>query len=152
MRRKKQMNEAIALQTRTNIVIAIKGLIIHQGKALILQRADHDDVGAGTWECVGGKLEFGEDIEGSLIREVKEEAGIDISIEKLLYATTFTTDPTRQVVVLKYLCSSQTDSVILSDEHKDFRWVSKDEAKQLLSEGILHDFEKHGTFSINEWT
>ncbi|WP_211705160.1 NUDIX hydrolase, partial [Mycobacterium tuberculosis] len=146
-----QMNEAVALQTKTDIVIAIKGLIIHQGKALILQRADHDDVGAGTWECVGGKLEFGEEIEGSLIREVKEEAGIDISIEKLLYATTFQTDPTRQVVVLKYLCSCQTDTVLLSDEHKDFRWVPKDEAKQLLSEGILHDFEKHGIFCLKEW-
>ncbi|MDK7667436.1 NUDIX hydrolase [Cytobacillus oceanisediminis] len=145
------MNEAVALQTKTDIVIAIKGLIIHQGKALILQRADHDDVGAGTWECVGGKLEFGEEIEGSLIREVKEEAGIDISIEKLLYATTFQTDPTRQVVVLKYLCSCQTDTVLLSDEHKDFRWVPKDEAKQLLSEGILHDFEKHGIFRLKEW-
>lgn len=145
------MNEAVALQTKTDIVIAIKGLIMHQGKALIMQRADHDDVGAETWECVGGKLEFGEDIEESLIREVKEEAGIDIWIEKLLYATTFKTDPTRQVVVLKYLCSCQTDAVILSDEHKDFRWVPKDEAKQLLSEGILHDFEKHGVFNLEEW-
>lgn len=145
------MSEITIIQASNKIELAIKGLVLHNGKALILQRSDHDEHGAGTWECVGGGLEFGEDVEQSLIREVHEEAGIHIGIDKILYATTFQTNSTRQVVILKYLCNCQTDKVILSEEHKDFRWVSKEEAKQLLSAGILHDFQKHGIFSLEEW-
>ncbi|WP_409300739.1 NUDIX hydrolase [Peribacillus sp. SCS-155] len=139
------------MKTKNEIVLALKGIVLHDKKALILQRADHDEVGAGTWEFAGGKLEFGEDLESSLAREVYEETGLNINIEKLLYASTFQTGPARQVVVLKYVCSSDTNRVILSDEHKEFRWVSKAEAKILLAKGIIHDFDIHGVFSLEHW-
>jgi len=38
-----------------NIVVALKGVIVHKGEVLIVQRAKDGDIGGGTWEYVGGK-------------------------------------------------------------------------------------------------
>ena len=51
------------------IKIAVKGIILKDNKMLIVQRSATDTVGAGTWENVGGSLEFGESFEEALHRE-----------------------------------------------------------------------------------
>ncbi len=138
------------MSDQNNIVVAIKGLILNKGKILIIKRAYDDEVSPGDWECVGGKIEFGEDLETALIREINEEVGLSITVEKLLYATTFKTNPTRQVVIITYLCRSDEDTVILSDEHVEYKWATKDQLKEFLIPEILSDFEKNNIFSIKE--
>ncbi|MFL9594405.1 NUDIX domain-containing protein, partial [Aeromonas schubertii] len=71
----------------------VKGVIFHNGKVLIVQRAKTNRIGHGKWECAGGKIEFGEDLEAALRREVKEETGLEITVGKVLYATTFKNSP-----------------------------------------------------------
>jgi len=132
------------------IVVAVKGVIIHQGKVLILKRAAEDEVGAGTWEMAGGKPEFGEKLELSLMREVEEETGLHIKVEKLLYATTFKTDPARQVVILTYLCKAEKEQVYLSEEHSDYTWAGKSELENLLPDPILRDFKINGVLKLSE--
>ncbi|MEX1030728.1 MAG: NUDIX domain-containing protein [Paenibacillaceae bacterium] len=125
------------------IVVAVKAILVNKGKILIVKRADNDAVGAGEWETVGGKIDFGEKLEEALIREAKEESGLDIYVEKLLYAGTFMTNPNRQMVVITYLCRTEQDQVVLSDEHSDYVWANEDQLQQLLPPDILADFEKH---------
>ncbi len=90
-------------------------------------------------------------METALIREIKEEVGLDVTVEKLLYATTFKTDPTMQVVILTYLCRSKMTDVRLSIDHLEYLWASKAQLKQLLHSGILEDFEKNNVFSMQEF-
>lgn len=130
------------------IVVALKGVVVNDGRVLIAQRVSGDETGGGTWECVGGKMEFGEELEAALLREIKEEAGLAVAAEKLLYATAFKTDPARQVVILTYLCSSGSKEVTLSAEHADYRWATKEQLKLLLPQEIINDFEKHDVFSL----
>ncbi|WP_438804679.1 NUDIX hydrolase [Oceanobacillus saliphilus] len=130
------------------MVVALKGVIVNNGKVLIVQRAENDEIGGGTWECVGGKIEFGEDLEAALLREIKEEIGLSVTIEKILYATTFKTDPARQVVLLTYLCRSNSKEVILSKEHSNYKWATKDQLRLLLTPEIIRDFEKNNVFSL----
>lgn len=75
------------------IIVALKAIIMFDEKALI----SDDEVGADTWEFVGGKLDFGKDLEIALKREIQEEVGLDVSINKLLYATAFKTHEHRQL-------------------------------------------------------
>ncbi|MGZ0085705.1 hypothetical protein ACWNXI_09045 [Caldibacillus thermoamylovorans] len=42
------------MEHRKNIVVVLKGLILHKGTVLVVQRAPDDEVGGGTWELVGG--------------------------------------------------------------------------------------------------
>ena len=138
------------MTNENRIIVVVKGIILQAGKVLIIKRAENDDINAGTWECVGGKIEFGEELETALKREVNEEVGLDITVERLLFATTFKTDPTRQVVILTYLCRSDKNEVVLSEEHMGYKWATKDQLKQFLFADIIEDFEKNNIFSMGE--
>jgi ADP-ribose pyrophosphatase YjhB (NUDIX family) len=55
-------------------------VILHQGQVLI-HRAEKDSF----WTLPGGRVEFGEPSSTALIREIREELGIKIEVERLLW-------------------------------------------------------------------
>ncbi len=110
---------------------------------LIIRRSDSDDVGAGTWETPGGKLDFEEHPEEALVREIKEEVGLDTTVDSILYASSFMSNPARQVIIIAYRCTVAEGSVNLSDEHSEHLWATKEELVQLLPPTILTDFQRH---------
>lgn len=128
------------------IIVALKAIIIYDRKALIIQRSYGEVSGSGSWEFAGGKLEFGEDLESGLKREIMEEVGLSVEIERLLYASTFQSKENRQTVILNYLCHSFSNKVILSEEHEQFIWADKRTMKKYLTRGILHDLENNKIF------
>ena len=61
-----------------NPVRVVVGVVFDvDGKVLITRRPEHVHQG-GLWEFPGGKVEFGEDVESALARELQEELGIEI--------------------------------------------------------------------------
>ncbi|MCD7034151.1 NUDIX domain-containing protein [Metabacillus sp. GX 13764] len=130
--------------------VVVKGIILYEERILLIKRSPKDAFGAETWECPGGKIEFGESLEDALVREVTEEAGLEAAAEKLVYATSFLTDPARQVVILTYLCRSETNQVLLSAEHTEYQWVPLDQVNKFLPPGILADFEKNNVAALLE--
>lgn len=135
------------MRQENKMVVVVKGVILLEGRVLIVKRAADDEVGNNTWETVGGKMEFGEDIEAALIREINEETGLTVTVDKILYATTFKTDPTRQIILLAYLCHSESHDIKLSAEHSDFKWATKEQLELLLPPEIMKDFEQNNVFS-----
>ena len=65
-----------------NCVEVSAALIFHGGKLLITQRHAKSHLG-GLWEFPGGKRETGETFEQCLVREIREELGVEISVGKL---------------------------------------------------------------------
>lgn len=61
------------------IIDVAAGLVFHQGNLLITQRRPGDHLG-GLWEFPGGKVEPNESFEHCLIRELREELGIEILV------------------------------------------------------------------------
>ena len=57
-------------------------MIFRAGKLLITQRHAHSHLG-GLWEFPGGKREPGETFEQCLVREIREELGVEISVGEL---------------------------------------------------------------------
>lgn len=55
------------------------GLIVRNGKVLIGQRPEGKAL-AGYWEFPGGKREAGETIEECLVRELREELGVEATV------------------------------------------------------------------------
>lgn len=133
-----------------SIIVAVKGIIVHGGRILLVKRASADKVGAGTWECAGGKIEFGEELEAALEREIHEETGLQVNVGSLLYAASFLTDPARQLIILTYLCRSMSQTVQLSAEHSAYKWCTRTELKTLLPAGIYDDFERSNVLSLEE--
>lgn len=58
------------------VLVAAVALIDPEGRVLLAQRPEGKSL-AGLWEFPGGKFEPGETPEAALIRELKEELGID---------------------------------------------------------------------------
>jgi 8-oxo-dGTP diphosphatase len=129
------------------IVVVVKGIIMQEDHVLLVKRSPNAKVGSHTWECPGGKIDFGETLENALVREVFEETGLFVSLSKLLYATTFPTDPSRQVVLLMYLCVTDHAEVVLSDEHQEFRWVPHSMLPDFLPFDTHRDFLRFGVYA-----
>lgn len=62
--------------TKKIILVSAVALIDVDGRVLLAQRPEGKSM-AGLWEFPGGKVEPGESPEAALIRELKEELGID---------------------------------------------------------------------------
>lgn len=58
------------------VLVSAVALIDADGRVLLAQRPEGKSL-AGLWEFPGGKVESGETPEAALIRELKEELGID---------------------------------------------------------------------------
>lgn len=58
------------------VLVSAVALIDGDGRVLLAQRPEGKSL-AGLWEFPGGKVEPGESPEAALIRELKEELGID---------------------------------------------------------------------------
>ena len=54
-------------------------LIVHQGRLLITRRHPQAHLG-GLWEFPGGKREPGESWEACVVREIREELGVEMSV------------------------------------------------------------------------
>ncbi len=59
--------------------------ILIQEQSILLLKQDITESSARKWSLPGGTLEWGESIEGCLVREMQEETGLDVQIGDLLY-------------------------------------------------------------------
>lgn len=88
------------------------------------------------WGFVKGNIEAGESKEQTAKREAKEEANLDIHImpnfkEDISYFYRFEGKPISKSVMF-LLAEAKTQSVRLSEEHSDFKWIGYEEAVQLV--------------------
>ena len=66
-------------------------IIERDGKVLIARRAPASKL-AGQWEFPGGKVEEGETLQQCLVRELKEELGIDVTVGAHVVSSDFRYD------------------------------------------------------------
>lgn len=60
-------------------IISVIVVIKCQGKFLLVQRSENDDIFPSKWQNLGGKIELGETVEEAVKREVREEIGIKVN-------------------------------------------------------------------------
>jgi len=70
-----------------NVIEVAAGLIFRDGRLLITQRPAGGHL-AGLWEFPGGKREPDESFEECLLRELKEELGIEVAVGNLIQSIT----------------------------------------------------------------
>ena len=63
-------------------VPAVIAVLIHEGRALLVRRANPPD--AGLWGFPGGKIEYGETVRAAALRELLEETGVQAQAQEIL--------------------------------------------------------------------
>lgn len=115
-----------------NITVGF-ALVVKDGKVLMQQRNDPGNVGFhGKWEFPGGGIDFGETLHQSVIRETKEECGLDVQVERLLQYVHIEPNQGRtrpyQVILLPFVCSVVGGEVAACDrEVMDVKWFAIDD-------------------------
>ena len=56
--------------------------IVRDGRLLLVKRLTPPE--SGSWSLPGGKVEFGESLASAVAREIREELGVEIAIERPL--------------------------------------------------------------------
>lgn len=107
---------------------SVYGVILYDGKILLARTKSK-----GKYALPGGKIEIGENIEDALRREVREETGIEVAVERFRHFEEqfFYYDPTGEAFhcfLFFYLCRPQTITLIPDDQVADGevekpRWV-----------------------------
>ena len=105
--------------------ISIKAIIVDDNKILCLKNERNE------WDFPGGKINFNEDVEECLKREVIEETNLEIKNLKILklFNLKFNDVP---VFILLYSAEISCDSSIaINYEHSEYNFFSKSELKNL---------------------
>ena len=101
-----------------------------EGNILVVRRHPKSKTNPNKWELPGGKIEKGEFFDEALIREVKEETGLDVKVGDFCEAVQDDYPHKRTVQLIMYSKDIMGD-VEISDEHDDWKWADTDEIKSL---------------------
>lgn len=104
------------------VINVVCALIFHEGKLLATQRGYGEY--AGGWEFPGGKIEPGELPQDAVIREIKEELEMDVTVGEL-FDTVEYDYPAFHLSMQCYFCSVESPEYVLK-EHQDARWLTRD--------------------------
>jgi 8-oxo-dGTP diphosphatase len=81
-------------------LIVAAAVLIEEGRVLLTQRPSGTHL-ASLWEFPGGKVEDGEAPADALVRELREEIGVEVIVEDI-FDVTFWRYPSRDVLLLFY--------------------------------------------------
>lgn len=101
----------------------IAAIIFVKNKLLIARRGPNKHL-AGYWEFPGGKIEQDESDAECLIREIKEELGVDIQV--IFYFMENQHDyGSKEILLMTYHCIIVSKNDFTLSDHDKVEWVKK---------------------------
>ncbi len=121
-------------------------IINNKNETLLLKRGAKSRNQAGFWSKPGGTVEFGEKIEDAIIREIKEEFGVEIELIKFLGFTNHIIEEERQ----HWLSISYLARIIKGEprnmepeKHDEIGWFSFDNLPEKLTQTTSELIEEY---------
>ncbi len=135
----------------TSLVPAVSAVVADPGGRLLLQRRTDNQL----WSVPGGAVELGESVLGALRREVLEETGLEVEVDRLIgvysspdYLVAYDDGEVRQQFSLAFACHITGGSIQTSSETMDVQWFPPDDLANLnLSAGAarrIDDYRRGG--------
>jgi 8-oxo-dGTP diphosphatase len=108
-------------------ILCVDGIVISDNKILMIKRKK--DPFAGTYTLPGGNVDFGETTRDAIVREIKEETGIETKVIATLgMYDDPKRDPRGHYVSMVYICAmAGGKEQIKPDEVEEIKWVPIDD-------------------------
>jgi 8-oxo-dGTP diphosphatase len=112
--------------------IGIDAIILSEDKSEILLIKRGSKAYNGYWGFISGKVEWGEEIKETVIREVKEETNLDIIDVKFIgrYYDKKGRHPTKTMICLPHFCTVKGE-LKAGDDAVDAKWFSLEEIRNM---------------------
>jgi len=130
---------------KTNVVEVAAAVLEKSDGSFLLAQRPADKIWAGYWEFPGGKLEAGESARDALVRELKEELGIEV-VTAYPWLTRVFTYP-HATVRLSFFRVTEWRGEMHPHEGQQFAWQIPPQSPPLQSGGALPGIE--GRYSVS---
>ncbi|MDN3504935.1 MAG: NUDIX domain-containing protein [Rhabdochlamydiaceae bacterium] len=126
--------------------LSVEVVLVHESKVLVTKRADSCSVAPGVWNVPAGKVDIGETTFDAVIRETREEVGINVFVVKILSETATTVIkagvPASRNIFTYHVETEGTTEVVLNEEHSEYAWVSAAELADSKYDSMLPRLRK----------
>ncbi len=117
-----------------SIVVAVTAFVLSDaGELLLIRRSDND-----LWALPGGAQEIGEYIAETVVRETREESGVEVEVTGLVgiysnpnHVVEFSDGEVRQQFSICFRARPVGGALATSDESKAVRWVPRSQLDAL---------------------
>ncbi|HEX9759514.1 MAG TPA: NUDIX hydrolase [Candidatus Acidoferrales bacterium] len=114
-------------------VVGVGGVVVRDGRALLIRRGGEPL--KGQWSIPGGTLELGETIAQGVVRELREETGLEVRVLDLIEVferispSTGSGDarPQYHFVILDYLCAAPSGDAVAGSDVTHVAWAAEEE-------------------------
>jgi 8-oxo-dGTP pyrophosphatase MutT (NUDIX family) len=117
-----------------------------EGRVLLIHRVDND-----RWALPGGQVEVGERVAETVVREVREETGIEVEVLGLTgvysdpkHVIAYDDGEVRQQFALSFRARPVGGTLHSSDEASEVRWLSPDDLQRLEIHPSMRLRIRHG--------
>lgn len=122
--------------------IAVGCVIFDSDRKVLLVKRKHPP-NQGSWAVPGGKVNFGELIEGALKREMREEISVEVRPKELMAIVEIIKEGFHYVI-LDFVCEIINGEVKAGSDAEDARFFSINEMKKIsISPTTLEMIEKY---------
>lgn len=124
--------------------VVVTAFITKNGRLLIARRNASKKLFPEHYELPGGKVEWGEELEEALKREIREELDAKINVFEPFHCFTYHFDGIHYVEIVYFAELASPD--VKLNEHTDLRWVTKAEVNSYkisehIKEAIVKGFD-----------
>jgi 8-oxo-dGTP diphosphatase len=102
--------------------VVVGAAIVHDGRVLAACRSAPAEL-AGRWEFPGGKVVSGESETDAVVRECREEMGIEVAVGRLIGAQPITDGSVLHVYLAEHLLGYPEPR----QDHREVRWLAADD-------------------------
>ena len=138
-------------------MVGVGAIIVQNGKILIVRRSS--EPGKGKWSVPGGLVELGETVEQAVVREVREECGLDVEVDRLIdVVDSMTFDRNGRLkyhfIILDFFVKIKGGKLRPGDDAKEALWVPLEEVEnydltKTFKEFLKRNMEKLRNYSLS---
>lgn len=105
--------------------VSVAGLVINDNEDILLINSPRRG-----WEYPGGMVEPGETFEEALMREIREESGVDVEITGFVGLCK---NVEKDVVNIDFTCRYIKGELTISNESSEVKWVKREDALDMIT-------------------